>query len=176
MKVVFPLATDINNIEFGNEPIEKFIDGGVYEDKIKNKRIFYVIEPNVFNTGGYKKQLKIGISHSPTSRLQNYRNYYGANTLSNENSGAHVRLILSTNIAEARDLKKSNPNFAIASLEGKLKRHFKNTGKVLRGTEWLELGEDTLKNNIQKSLPKSKKDKMTHSPHTTRSRPHLRPK
>ena len=176
MKVIFPQHTSLDDIEFGDEPIEKFINGGIYEDDIKGKRIFYVLEPNAFNKGEYRQQLKIGISHSPRQRFQNYYNYFGKRTPTNKCSGVRVRLILSTNKDDTKDKHKSNPNYAITSLEGKLKRRFEKSGKVLRGTEWLLLNDNTLKNNIQKLLPKSKTDIMTHSSHSTRSRMTLRPK
>lgn len=171
MRVLFPKNTDLDDIKLGYAPIERFINGGVYQKDLYGKRIFYVVEPNVFNRkGDYNKQLKIGISNSPISRLQNYRNYFGENTLKNEYSGVHVRLILSTNKDKSKDVMKSQNNYAVATLEDKLKRDLKKSKNVIRGTEWLQIDDDMLLDNIQKALPNNKKDKVTYSPYNTRSK------
>jgi hypothetical protein len=176
MKVLFPEETDIKNIKFGDEPIEKFIDGGVYEDDIKNKRIFYVVQPNsLIEPSNSQKQFKIGMSNTPNTRLTNYKNYFG-NHNSNKCSGVRVRLILGTNKDDDKDKDITTPNFAVSKVEKKLKDYFKKTNKVDRGSEWLLVGTNVLRTNIQKSLIGNQKDTITHSPHATRSKTSLRSK
>jgi len=176
MKVVFPFHTDIKKLKFGNAPVEEFIEGGIHEDKLEDKRIFYVVQPNCLKETGYRKHFKIGMSNSPKMRLTDYYNHYGKHNSNNKCSGVKVKLILSTNKDDDKDADLTTPNYSVSKVEKKLKDYFKETGKVDRGTEWLLLGADTLRNNIQKALKGSMTDTITHSSHATRSRMSLRPK
>ena len=84
MKVVFPFHTDIKKLKFGNAPVEEFIEGGIHEDKLEDKRIFYVVQPNCLKETGYRKQFKIGMSNTPNTRLTDYYNHYGKHNSNNK--------------------------------------------------------------------------------------------
>ena len=74
MKVLYPFNTKLDNLKFGNEPIESFFGKGKFTHLLNNKRVFYVIEPNWSKKDNTLKenQLKIGISHSPAERFRTY--------------------------------------------------------------------------------------------------------
>lgn len=115
-------------------------------DKLKNKRIFYVISAKMDNHNIYKIGLSERGENSAFGRLKDYVHFYWKENNDNNKHGVKIYVCL----ANTFNADVSNPDAVVRKIETKMKKDFKGKTIQGRGNERFEVNINEIFEYLEK--------------------------